>query len=135
VGDGDRIHPERLHAGPLEHLPSSPVGELPQARGGRPREPLELRRELLPQLGLHVHVGIELVDQRGGDLVADLLVGDQVVRGVPDGLRVEPLEADVRREQAHDREESTDDDQDACDCDSHKRFISGRAPEEITPTG
>ena len=94
-------------------------------RGGRAGQAFLRLGQLLLQRRLNVDVREQLLDEAGRDLVADLVVGDHLGGGVRDRVRVEPLEADVAREQAHHREQGRQDDEHACNtCDPHEVFIA-----------
>ena len=118
----DRVHPQLLDARALQQSHGGSIGELAEARRRRPCKALGLRRQpLLQRLG-HVDVRVQRVDERGSHLLANLVVLDQLARGVAHRLRVQPLEADVAREQAEEDEEHPQDDQDPCGDHSHAAF-------------
>ena len=124
VRPGHALHPERLDARALEHAHGGPVRELAQARGGRAGQAFLLGGQLLLERRRDVDVREQLLDEAGRDLVADLVVGDHLGGGVRDRVRVEPLEADVAREQAQHREQGRQDDEHACNRDAHGVFIA-----------
>ena len=111
----ERPHPELLRPRTLEHAGGSAVGERPGGRGDRPGERLLIRRQPSFERRRDVHVGVERVDEREADLVADLVVGDEIGGRVAEGLVVERLVAHVAREQADNGEERGQDDEDPGD--------------------
>ena len=78
---------ERLDAGPPEQLRRGPVDHLlPETRDRRGQR-LEVRRQLLLELGRDVDVRVQLVDHRLRDLILDRRVRDQLLRGGTKRLR------------------------------------------------
>ena len=71
--------------GQLEHLVRSPV-ELADSTGDDSGEPLLVGRKPLLELRFDVDVCEQRVDQRRGDLFADGVVDDQLVRSRADGV-------------------------------------------------
>ena len=131
----DGRHPESLHARALEHADGGPVGKLPQPGRGRAGQTLLIGGELLLQRGRDVDVRVQRVDERRRDLVADLLVGDEVACGSRNRVGVEALEAHVAGEQAHQGKDHSEHGKDARGDHSHQRFIAREAGVSITPMG
>ena len=96
---------ELLHPRPLEHLARAAVGCVARDAGDRAREALEVLRQLILQLTRDVDVRVERLDHRRGDLVADRVVGDQLLGRGAEVVLVERLALHEVREQADDEED------------------------------
>ena len=131
----ERPHPELLRPRALEHAGGSAVGERPGGGGDRAGERLLIRRQPSLERGRDVHVGVERVDEREPDLIADLVVGDEIRGRVAEGLVVERLVAHVAGEQAHDREERGQDDEDPGDEHPGHRGAPDVAGESVGASG
>ena len=113
MGERDRVDPKLLGLWSVEHPNRAAIGELAHGGAERTCERLLVGGELLLELGGHVDVREQLVDERRCDLVADLLVLDQQGRRLLDRSRIECLEPDVPGEQAGDQEQGTEENEDA----------------------
>ena len=131
----DGVHPELLHTWTLEHASGGPLGELAQTRRRRAGEPLLVGRQPLLQGCRDIDVRVQRVDERRRDLVADLVVGDQVAGGCRDRVRVEALEADVAGQEAQESQEHAEHGEDAGDDHLHRPFIARFDGVSITPMG
>ena len=111
------------------------IADLAYRSCDRPCEPLLVGRQaLLERLG-HVDVRVELLDERQGHLLADLVVRDHRARRIRGGVGVKGLIADEAGEQAEHGEDDRQDDEDACDDHAHEPVIAAAARRRITPTG
>ena len=105
------VDPQLLHARRVEQAADRGRGGLPQRRGQRRRQRVEVVGQPRLELGGHVDVGIELVDEEDRDRVADLLVLYQFGAGLLPGLVVEHLPVHPRRQDRREPDQRGDDDQ------------------------
>ena len=89
---GRHVDEQLLHPRPVEHLAGAAIGRVARDPGDRAGEALQVLRELVLELSRDVDVRVQRLDHRGGDQVADLVVGDQLLRG----LRKWPLSSASR---------------------------------------
>ena len=113
VSANDRARPQGLKPRPREQPLGRPVCELAHRPGKGTSKRLLIRRQTRLELRLDVDVREELLDERRGDLVPNLVVGDQLVRALRDGRRVERLVANVARNHGGDGEDEPEQDQHA----------------------
>ena len=108
----DRLHPDRLHARAFEQLHRQVVGEAAEGARDDSGERLLVGRKTRLEPGLDVDVRVELVDERGRDLLPDLGIGDHLFGRVAHRRRVERLVADVAGDEGEHGDDEREDDKD-----------------------
>ena len=106
--DAEEILEHRLLEGAVDDL----VRRLAQTCGRGPREALVVRRQLLLDLGLDVHVREELVHGPVRHRASDLVVVEERARRVREDARVEGDAVDPDGERGEEQEEPGDDEHD-----------------------
>ena len=105
-----------------------------ERRGGT-SEPLLIGRQPLLQRRRDIDVRVQRVDERRRDLIADFVVGDELLCGALDRFGIEALEADVAGQKAQKGQEDAEPGQDASDGHSHVPLIALCDGVSITPMG